>query len=520
MKNIVKKSVYIVVAIYFCFAVVSCESDFTDIDTNVISNTKFDTNEVTIDITASNSPLEVLQTDNISRQINQYLLGVYASSDYEKIEASIVSQLNLEANLQLIDDADITDTTTVLTKIDTVFLKLPYPVALEDVSDATSDFEFDGLVGDASTPYTLNVYRSNTFLNNFNPSDPTKLNSYDSKDSFEKVGNPLNSQVDYPLAPSLNDTMFVVKRRMIDDTVVGMDTIKIFSSAASTNPIPFARIPLDEDLIQQLFLDKYEDAEFSSQESFNDYFRGVILEASGADGSLITYNFDTAITDLSPSIEVYYTNTVYMNGTTDTIKTVRKNNTFLLSGYRVNTFDMQDRTYPVNNEIKIQGAAGSEGEVTLFDDTVLSNLRANNWLINDASLTFYINQSADTASVPERLYLYKTNGDTNSPVFSQIEDAITEAAFGGIDGNLERDSDGKVEKYTFKITDYISDLVIGLTDYNPTLKIKAFNTSDIPTTDTIFRNFSWNPRAVTLLNQDPINGDKKAVLKISYSEKK
>ena len=217
---------------------------------------------------------------------------------------------------------------------------------------------------------------------------------------------------------------------------------------------------------------------------------------------------------------MYYTNTVYKIGTTDTIKTVRKNNSFLLSGYRVNTFDMVDKTYPNNNEIKIQGAAGSEGSLTMLDATTLNNLRSNDWLINDASLTFYINQSADTASVPERLYLYKTNGAISNPVLSQVEDAVSEAAFGGINGFLERDSDGKAEKYTFKITDYISDLALGLTDYNPTLKIKVFNTSDVPTTDTIFRNLSWNPRAVTLFNQDPINGDKKAVLKISYSEKK
>lgn len=520
MKNIVKKSVYLIATIYLSIAIISCESDFTDIDTNVISNTKFTTNELFLDVVANNSPLEQLQTDNISRQINQYLLGVYASADYEKISASIVSQLAINANLQVVDASDITDTTTVLTKIDTVFLKLPYPVSLENVSDVTSNFQFDGLVGKASVPYVLNVYRSNTYLNNFNPADPTKINSYHSKDVFEKTGNPLNVEPNFAFSPSLNDTMFVVKRRMIDNTVVGKDTIKIFSSAASDNPIPFARVPLDEDFFKDIFLDKYDEDAFSSQASFNDYFRGLILEASGNDGSLITYNFNTSNASLNPSIEVYYTNTVYKIGTTDTIKTVRKNDSFLLSGYRVNTFDMVDKTYPNNNEIKVQGAAGSEGSVTLFNQIDLSALRANDWLINDASLTFYINQAADTASIPERLYLYKTDGAFSNPVLSQIEDAVSEAAFGGINGFLERDSNGKAEKYTFKITDYISDLTLGLTDYNPTLKIKAFNTSDVPTTDTIFRNLSWNPRAVTLFNQDPINGNKKAVLKISYSEKK
>ena len=516
MRNIIRKSIYIGISIYICLAIISCEEDFTDIDTNVISNTKFTTNDILVDISASNSPLERLKTDNISRQINQYLLGVYANADYEKIEASIISQLGLPTNFEVVDAADKTDTTTVLTKIDTVFLKLPYPVSI----NSDNKFELEETIGETNKPYTLNVFRSNTYINTFDPADPSKINSYNSDDEFEKVGDALNANPDFAFKPSLNDTMFVVKRRLFDDTVIGSDTIKIFSSAASEQPIPFARIPLHKDVFKELFLDKYESSEFDSQEAFNDYFRGVILEATGDEGSLTTYNFNTSLATLSPSIEIYYTNSVFNKGTTDTIKTVTKNSSFLLSGFRVNQYKMEDKTYPTNNEIKIQGAAGSEGNVTLFTTDKLNELRARNILVNDASLTFYINQSADTTSVPERLYLYKSNEDPNNPVFSQIEDVISEAAFGGINGFLVRDANGRKEKYTFKITDYVSDLLIGLTDYSPTLKIKTFNTSDVPTNDTIFRNLSWNPRAVTLLNNAAANGEKKAVLKISYSEKK
>ena len=148
-------------------------------------------------------------------------------------------------------------------------------------------------------------------------------------------------------------------------------------------------------------------------------------------------------------------------------------------------------------------------------------MRANNWLVNDASLTLYINQSSDITSVPERLYLYKDNSVVNIG-FSQITDAISEASSGGILGNLERDAAGNVEKYTFKLTDYISNILNGETNYSPTLKLKVYNPTDAPssTTDTIFRNYNWNPKAVTLFNNSVGDTDKKAVLKISYSEKK
>ena len=192
---------------------------------------------------------------------------------------------------------------------------------------------------------------------------------------------------------------------------------------------------------------------------------------------------------------------------------------------------MDNKVYPVNNEVKIQGAAGSEVKIDLFGNDSDNNgiadkieeLRSKNWLINDATLTFYIDQSKDTIFAPNRLYLFKNDETTTTnPVLSQIKDATSEAAIGGIGGYLLRDSNGKKEKYTFKITDYISDLLNGETNYSPELKLKVFNPTDLPAsiTDTIFRNESWNPKAVTLFNHSSNNGAKKAELKISYSEKK
>jgi hypothetical protein len=170
----------------------------------------------------------------------------------------------------------------------------------------------------------------------------------------------------------------------------------------------------------------------------------------------------------------------------------------------------------------VQGAAGSEGNVTLFNQNKIDELRSKNWLINDATLTLYINQSADTTYAPERLYMYKSDEDAVSPRLSQIKDAYSEIGFQGINGLLVRDSNGKKEKYVFKITDYVSDIISGETTYYPTLKLKTFNPTDLALTptDTIFRKFSWNPKAVTLFNNDAANGDKKSVLKITYSEKK
>lgn len=499
--------------------VISCEKDFTDIKSGIISNTKFDTDTLTVkSITIENSPIISVTSDNISSEPGQYLLGVYASDAYEKIEASIVSQLALSAGLQVVDDANVyVSDTTVVTTIDTVFIKLPYQASLNE--DGTA-YELDSIIGDPSKSFNLNVYESGTYLSILDPLEPSKLNNYQSNDVFEKTGNALNVVSDFQFLPSLTDSI-VVKRWLSDATLATQDTITYFNSTSSIVPVPFAVIPLKEDKIKQMFLDKYELSYFDSQAAFNDYFKGLIIEATGNEGSLISFNFNGTV---NPSLEIYYTNTVVAGGVV--VDTIYKNDSFLLSGVRASTYNMEDKVYPAD-KITLQGTAGSEAKINLFGaDTdgdgvadKIEELRARNLLINDASLTFYINQSIDTTAVPYQLFLYKS--DENAiPVYSQLKDLYSEGAtvFGGL---LERDGSGNKEKYTFRITDYISDILSGETDYSPTLRLKVVNATDLQTvSDTIFKNYNWNPKAVTLFNHEAVNGDKKVELKISYSENK
>lgn len=519
MRKSFKNALYLTSLLFLFIGVISCENEFEDLGSNIISNNKFDVDEFQLDVQLSNSPIERIQTDNISQRIGQYLLGVLNNPSYEKLEASIVSQVRMPLGVPKVVDQEYGADTTVVTKIDTVFLKLPYQATLNNPDTGSAIYEIDSVFGNRDAAFQVNVYQSNTFINRFNPSDPSKINAIFSDAEIEKTGAPLNHVLNYPFQVSQNDTILAIKRLLHDNTVYEIDTFKVNPSNVFSTSVPFARIPLNKQRIKELFLDKYESAEFTTQEDFNNYFRGIIIEASGDDGPLAGFNFNNPSEVLNPSIEIFYTNTVIANGNA-VVDTIKKNDSFVLSGFQFNLFNGENKVYPVNNEVKVQGVIGSEATVSLFDRDQINALRANNWLINDASLTVYINPSSDTTLVPSRLTAYKSSGG-NPPILSQIKDAYSEAANTGIDGVLVRDANGKYEKYTFKITDYISDILSGATDYSPDLKIKVFNATDLPfsETDTIFRNYSWNPKAVTLLNQDPANGNKKATLKISYSEK-
>lgn len=515
--------------------VISCEKDFTDIGSNVISNTKFDTKSETIEIIAENSAIEKIVSDNNTKELAQYLLGVYANTNYEKIEASIVSQIGISTGLMTIETDTLTKyntgTTSINTSIDTVFIKLPYQSTFEETSSAGPVYSLDSIIGDQSEAFDLNIYQLDTYLNSLDPTDPSKANTYYSDFDFQTIGSELNATKDFKFIPNPKDTVMYVKRRTSNNILVTTDTVKYVATANGTIPVPFASIPLNESKFKSLFLDKFESSEFSSQDAFNDYFRGIILKATGTKGSLISFNLNNAErTELNPSIEVYYTNTVLNNATGDTIKTFQKNHSFSLSGVRANPLKMENKMYSnTGNEVKLQGTAGNEVSINLFGADLdnngvadkLEELRSKNWLINDATLTFYINQSIDIESVPYRLYMYKDYQGSN-PVSSQIDDAITEAGFGGIRGFLTLDENDNKEKYTFKVTDYVSNLLSGETSYSPTLKLRVFNITDLPTSpqDTLFNNNRWNPKAVTLFNHSITNGEKRAQLKISYSEKK
>lgn len=501
--------------------VISCEKDFTDIASSVINNNEFTTKDTVLDVFISEKPVTSVRADGIELggALGQYLLGVYNNPNYEKIEASIISQLLINPTAKLVDKEYGADT-TVVTMIDTVYLKLPYQATLK--TDGSNEYELDSIIGDVNTPFNLNIYEITKFLNVLDPMNPSQSNSFQSDVDYQPLLSPeLNATSNYQFTPKAGDTMIVVNRKLHTGAIYDKDTIKL------TNSSPFARIPLKTDLLRQMLLDKYETADFSSQEAFNDYFRGLLLQASGNAGSLLSLNFNTPTIELNPSIEVHYTNTVLELGVP--VDTIKKTDSFRLSGVRNNIYGMNTNNPSPAGSVQIQGTAGTHAEVTFGADAnnnqiadALEGLRTKNWLINDATLTFYVNQDIvgfDTIATPFRLFLYK-DGESLGLRKTLIKDVISEGSF-VFGGFMDLSDDKKPDKYAFKITDYVSDLLSGATNYLPPLRLKVANPTDYPTlvTDTVVRTYNWNPKAVMILDHSAINGDRRVQLKISYSEK-
>ena len=530
VKKSIRKTAQIGVMFLLFAGVISCEKDFTDIGTNVVSNTKFTTHDTILEVLLSNVPIENVRADGLDLTDapyfgfqGQYLLGVHNRDQYEKIEASIISQVNINTALSISTFTN-PDNLVFETSIDTAFLKLPYYSTLVSNTDKP-EYTLDSIIGDKAIPFTLNIYELETYLNTLNPADPTKRNRFLSNETYQNKGIPLTEIEDFDFMPTTKDTLVIIKRRNSLGDLYETDTVKYTNNPSSEIPLPMAIIPLKKSFVKEKFLDNYETPNFASQNAFNDYFRGLVIEAKEKTkgGSLISFNLrNSSISSLRPLIEVYYTNTFFKKNSTEIDTVIKVNHSYQLGGIINNKYNMTDKVYTTNNQVILQGAAGSEAKVEILNSTELEALKQKNWLINDASLTFYINQNADTTAIPSRLYLYKRGENSNgSAILGQVKDVYSEGAV--LFGGALLKNNNKKDRYTFRITDYLSDLIGGETNYAPPLRLKVYNISDFPASagDTIFRPYSWNPKAVTILNGDEsINGIRRAKLKISYTKKK
>ncbi len=507
-----KKTFYIALAFISFLVVMSCEKDFREIGGNVISNNEFSTGKITLEIETTPVDISTVRADNIAiGSLGEYWLGVYKNDDYKKIESSIISQLGITTNPRTQQNST-TDELDSIFVFNDAYLILPYQATLVGrTGTGTPDFRLDSILGTPETPVSIKVYRNGTFLNTLNPNAPEEQNMFLSNKDYTQE-ELLNDNPNYVHVPNPLDTVLPVRRELSTGST-------FFTDVKLTNSIPFIRIKLDKARMKELFWDKFGDPEFSTAAAFNQYFKGVIIKAEGTDGSMIPISFTNR-----PSIEFYYTETrvEIENGARVVKDTILGSYPFVLGGVSNSQYKMSPvANPPSSNSFNIQGTAGSAARINIFNGNELQDLKNRDIIINDATLTFNIDASRDTTAVPLRLFVYRetSNGD------EQIKDAVTEVSTFG--GNL-RLEDSKPSSYSFKITDYVSDLLSGEIEENSPLILKVFNTpTDLavdPQTGIVrginIETYNWNPRGVTILNNEITNGERRAKLTISFTEEK
>ncbi|HSQ47425.1 MAG TPA: DUF4270 domain-containing protein [Lutibacter sp.] len=487
------------------FTIISCEKEIESIGVNLVDNNNFTTDKKISEVITTNENIERVPASGVA----QYLLGVYSDNEFGTLKASIVSQLNLPVT----GDAYNYGTNY---GIDSVLLFIPFQStkSADKYSDGKPKFSIDSVFGNPDVAFQLGIYELKTYLNTLDPNDPSKPAIYYSDKEFQKGDTPFYLG-NFKVNP--NDTVAYIKRYMPNGiTSYTKDTIK------QTDKSPTIKIPLNENLVKQIFVNNAAGAEFQSLDNFQRYFRGFYIEATS-----LTSNKShlVSLAMANAKMIIYYSKdedegaTVDLNGNKINGELgVRTKHNFEFAFGTIKS-NVLKRDYSVSHQsgedrLYVQGAAGSIATIKLFNNENLVDLQDNNWLINDANLIFYVDQNAASDIVPEQLFIYNYSENL------QFTDVMTEglAAVGGF---LERDDNGKPYRYVFKITDYISRLLkadeaLDLVE----IGLKVYNPSDTPSAidDTKNKDYSWTPKGVVLFGDDPSFGDKKVKLEISYTK--
>jgi hypothetical protein len=511
-----KKILYFSLLLLFSIA---CESDLNSINASFIDNKNFESKELISEVSFSSDSISSVN----SSTLGQYLLGVYNNPNFGTLKASFVSQLSLPTSLEYTSESYGADT-LVVPSLDGVVLYIPYQATLDVGEDQKPRYSLDSIFGtydsiaESYGSFDFEVHELETFLNPLSPSDPSRPNRFDTDRTYETRG-VLATVSNF--SPSAKDTVTYVKRS-IDGTVYDTDTIQL------TNAAPRIAIPLDTDFFQTKILDKLPakgavaPEVMSSQQDFIRYFRGLYLKTvSGTHASIASLLLSNAF------VEMYYTNVVRKVSTGAILDTIKRAKTFSFGGVRASKYEHDHTGASDTDKIYVQGASGFQANIKLFgydsdqpnivSPELQSLLEVANddegnpkWLINEASLTFYVDESNWLSATDKvfKLFLYKKTPNYNS----QILDYITAASFSTEEGVLQKD-ENDAYYYQFRVTDYITKLLNGTQSKNvDNLGLKVFANGDLPisTSDTLVTSNNWNPRGVVLKG-------KLTKLKINYS---
>lgn len=477
MKKLLCNAAIIIAVI---LGVVSCENELTPLGSNFLGEDPENIiKEAEFDVKTYSAPVNPVQTNNFpSMPFGFYEDPVYGNSTY-----SFVSELNLG-----FQNPDIGF------NVELVDIKIDIPYFSTVISQSSTDqtiYELDSLYGNQSIQ--IELYRSNYFLNSFDPDNISETAVYYSNFDSEienNLGELLYSDNNFlpsPLEEIVTEDN-IVDGMSVTDTIERLSPRyrRSFSDVETERwkEIFFAIDPATGEITDIR-------PELANNNIFRDYFRGVYFKVNGDPiaGNLIHLNLNEAsiiVTIQSDSIDV---NDFDEDGQTDDfIANPQSDIRFNFNGARVgfinNEFtpealaNIAASNDPLNGAENtfLKGGAGSVAVVELFgqatndvdgESPILTNVIQNQWIINEAYIDFYVNLPEDDQgeNEPERIIIY--DYDTNTLLSDYvITNALTDPLLANLShlGRLERitNDDGSVDiKYRIRLTQHLNDILAG-----------------------------------------------------------
>jgi hypothetical protein len=472
------------IALALLISLTSCDKDFADIESDVKGAQNFNIAVQEFPVTAFSKGTGPVQVNGLPYSY----LGVLKDDTFNTLTvANIVTEI---APTSFSPDFGENP------RIKSVRLSIPYLSTVIGTDDEGSPiYQIDSIFGNQAQSYKLTILKSNYQLRDLDPAT-----------NFEE---PQRYYSDfYTNTLEAQDDAYTVLYT-VDQFTPSSDEVVAFSADSDGNTTTEEEFRLAPGLFFNLLQNSPNDMSNSNKAFWNDllgiiddnntstentqttrdylssannfkaFFKGLIfkVEATNNDGSLVSLNLANA----SAGITVDFTN----NAEDDPEFVEDTSNPsqygFNFNGIRLTTLtNTPDLMFGTPNEnsgddnLFLRGLNGSFAVVDLFGredldgngvSDELENFRSKKgkWLINEANLTFFVNNSQVNEDEPSRVILYDLKN--NSPIIDYFFDSNTNATNPGISKNvfsvpLTRDGSGNGVKYKIRLTEHMNNILL------------------------------------------------------------
>ncbi len=333
-------------------------------------------------------------------------------------------------------------------------------------------YDVDSLIGNINASFKIKIEELDYYLRDYDPTNNFEsFQKYYSDDHFIK---------NFSKETLFDDNIEIDTNEVVIYNEDDPDTNDVDESTTVKERLsPRLKIPLDNAFFQDKILNKEGSIDLSNPDNFNLFFKGLIISSYNfSDDLLMILDYSNSKIKINYDYDVYNDNGTADDTSDDSVEKENKDFEILLSGNQLNLFNKDSYSQEILDNVNnsenlskgyLKGGEGFMLELDLFTENngenILNEIRAKGWLINEANLTVYVDQTTINSYggliEPARLYLY--NIENQTPLIDYFIDNSTGNKESdkkiNHDGLLEYQSDKKGLKYKIRISEHIKNIV-------------------------------------------------------------
>ena len=402
-------------------------------------------------------------------------------------------------------------------------------------------YDVDSLIGNINASFKIKIEELDYYLRDYDPTNNFEsFQKYYSDDHFIK---------NFSKETLFDDNIEIDTNEVVIYNEDDPDTNDVDESTTVKERLsPRLKIPLDNAFFQDKILNKEGSVDLLNPDNFNLFFKGLIISSYNfSDDLLMILDYSNSKIKINYDYDVYNDNGTADDTSDDSVEKENKDFEILLSGNQLNLFNKDNYSQEILDNVNnsenlskgyLKGGEGFMLELDLFTknngENILNEIRSKGWLINEANLTVYVDQTTINSYggliEPARLYLY--NIEDQTPLIDYFIDNSTGNKESdkkiNHDGLLEYQSDKKGLKYKIRISEHIKNIVrndsispkLGLVVTSSIENSQNLDLRENYSLSTIPISSAINPLGTVIYGPNPEseNFDKRLRLEIYYTE--